>query len=366
MREHFLLDGDIAFLNHGSYGACPRVVLEAQQAWQREMERNPVAFLGRRSGALLAAARERLAQHLGAAAADLVFVPNATTGVNTVALSLALQRGDEVLATDHEYGACDATWQRVCAAHGAVYRRAEVPLPFARDRFVEQLMAQAGPRTRVIFASHITSTTALVFPVGALCEAARRRGITTLIDGAHAPGQIALDLAAVGADFYTGNCHKWLCAPKGSAFLHARAEHHERLHATVTSWGYAEGTGGHTGFDAYLGRSVLERRMQWQGTRDIAAWLTVPAAIEFQRRHRWPAVRRRCHAIQPSRVGLNQTHADFLGALDEIFCPCILTGRINENFLHRLRLMAHGCENGVKAMNEARFGHNGTAIYESV
>jgi isopenicillin-N epimerase len=297
VRDLFLLDPDLVFLNHGSFGACPAEVLEACHAWQREMERNPVAFLGRRSARLLRQAREVLAGHLGASADDLVFVPNATTAVNIVARSLDLQPGDEVLATDHEYGACDATWQCVCAAHGAVYRRAEVPLPFERDRFVEQLMAQAGPRTRLIFASHITSTTALVFPVGALCEAARRRGITTLIDGAHAPGQIALDLSAVGADFYTGNCHKWLCAPKGSAFLHARAEHHERLHATVTSWGYAEGTGGHTGFDAYLGRSVLERRMQWQGTRDITAFLSVPAAIDFQRRHDWPAVQARCHAM---------------------------------------------------------------------
>jgi isopenicillin-N epimerase len=297
VRDLFLLDPDLVFLNHGSYGACPAEVMDAQQRWQREMERNPVEFLGRRSAGLLRAAREALAGHLGADADDLVFVPNATTAVNIVARSLHLQPGDEVLATDHEYGACDATWQRVCAAHGAVYRRAAVPLPFDRARFADHVMAQAGPRTRLVFASHITSTTALSFPVADLCERARQRGVTTLIDGAHAPGQIPLDLSAVGADFYTGNCHKWMCAPKGSAFLHARPEHHAHLHSTVTSWGYAEGSGGQTGFDAYLGRSLLERRMQWQGTRDIAAWLAVPAAIEFQRRHHWPAVRARCHAM---------------------------------------------------------------------
>jgi isopenicillin-N epimerase len=222
-------------------------------------------------------------------------VPNATTAVNIVARSLALQPGDEVLATDHEYGACDATWERVCREHGAHYRRAVVPLPFDRAAFVDQVLAAVTPQTRLVFASHVTSTTALVFPVAELCAAARGRGLPTLIDGAHAPGQLPLALDTIGADFYTGNCHKWLCAPKGAAFLHARAEHHDRLHATVTSWGYAEGVSGHTGFDAYLGRSVLERRLQWQGTRDIAAYLAVPAAIRFQHVHDWPAVQQRCH-----------------------------------------------------------------------
>jgi isopenicillin-N epimerase len=296
MRNAFLLDPDIVFLNHGSYGACPQEVLDALQSWQCEMERNPVQFLGRRSGVLLAQAREALGTALGARVEDLAFVPNATTGVNTVARSLALRPGDEVLSTDHEYGACDATWQRVCAQTGASYRRVEIALPFERGRFVETLLGAAGPRTKLIFASHIASTTALVFPVAELCAAARQRGLLTLIDGAHAPGQIELDLQAVGADFYTGNCHKWLCAPKGSAFLHVRPEHHDRLQATVTSWGAVAEVQGHTGFDAYTGATLLERRLQWQGTRDIAAWLAVPAALDFQRRHDWPALRARCHA----------------------------------------------------------------------
>lgn len=296
MRDLFLLDPGLVFLNHGSFGACPAEVFEAQLRWQRELERNPVEFLGRRSAGLLREARAALAGFVAASADDLVFVPNATTAVNIVARSLALRPGDEVLATDHEYGACDATWQRVCAERGAVYRRVELPLPFRRDELVPRMLAAAGPRTRLIFASHVTSTTALIFPLDALCAEARRLGIATLIDGAHAPGQIPLDLQALGADFYTGNAHKWLCAPKGSAFLHARPEHHERLHATVTSWGYAEAVTGHSGFDAYLGRSTLERRLQWQGTRDIAAWLAVPAAIAFHRRPDVAARRAGCHA----------------------------------------------------------------------
>lgn len=297
MREHFLLDPATIFLNHGSFGACPREVFETQHMWQLEMEKNPVAFLGRRSAELLRHARERLGETIGACADDLVFMPNATTGVNTVAQSLTLQPGDEVLTTDLEYGACDATWKRVCERAGATYKRVEIPLPYRRDEVVARVMAGVTDHTRLIFVSHITSTTALILPVAELCAAARARGVLTLIDGAHAPGQIPLDLAAVDADFYVGNCHKWLCAPKGSGFLHARPEHHALLDAPVTSWGYASGTGGHSGFDAYLGTTTLERRMQWQGTRDIASWLSVPAAIEFQARHDWPAVRAHSHAL---------------------------------------------------------------------
>ena len=307
LREQFLLEPGLVFLNHGSFGACPKDVFANYQHWQLELERNPVAFLGRRSAALLAQARARLAASLGAAPADLVFVPNATTGVNTVAQSLRLQPGDEVLATDHEYGACDATWQRVCALAGAVYRRVEIPLPFDATTFVDHVMAAVTPRTRVVFASHITSTTALIFPIAALCQAARSRGLTTLVDGAHAPGQVDLDLDALGADFYTGNCHKWLCAPKGAAFLHVRPERQAELHAGVISWGYvaealasgsasgsaSAATGGHTGLDAYVGHTVLERRLQWQGTRDIAAYLAVPAALDFLARHDWPRHRAR-------------------------------------------------------------------------
>jgi isopenicillin-N epimerase len=297
MRDHFLLEPRLVFLNHGSFGACPTEVLEAQRRWQLEMERNPVAFLGRRSAELLWQARSKLGAALGASGEHLVFVPNSTTGVNIVAKSLPLAAGDEVLATDQEYGACDAAWEHACARRGARYRRVEIPLPFERDKVVERLLAAVTPRTRLIYASHITSTTALILPVEQLCRAARERGIATLIDGAHAPGQIPLDIDRIGADFYVGNCHKWLCAPKGSGFLHARPEHHALLEPPVISWGYAADSGGHSGFDAYLGHSLFERRMQWQGTRDLSAWLAVPQALDFLAKHDWAAVRASCHAL---------------------------------------------------------------------
>jgi isopenicillin-N epimerase len=254
-------------------------------------------LLARRSAALLREAREALAGYLGASADDLVFVTNATTGVNTVARSLALEPGDEIVTTDHEYGACDATWRFVCARSGARYLPVEVPLPFDAAGFTDRVWAAVGPRTRVLYLSHITSTTALILPLAELCRRARERGIVTLIDGAHAPGQIALDLDALGADFYTGNCHKWLCAPKGTAFLNVRPEHHRLLDATTVSWGYSESGAGHAGAETITGTTVLERRLQWQGTRDLAAFLAVPTAIEFQQRHGWDEVRRRCHAL---------------------------------------------------------------------
>jgi isopenicillin-N epimerase len=297
MRDAFLLDPHIVFLNHGSFGACPREVFALYQHWQLELERNPVDFLGRRSAALLRQAREKLAAFLGADGDDLVFVPNTTTGVNTVARSLDLKPGDEILGTDHEYGACDATWRFVCSKTGAVYHRVEVPLPFEPTQWLPRMLAAITPKTKVIFVSHITSTTALIFPLAELCQTARARGIVTLIDGAHAPGHVDLQLNALGADFYTGNCHKWMCAPKGSAFLHVRPEQQSALHSSVVSWGYVSEASGHTGFDAYTGSTLLERRFQWQGTRDLAAYLTVPAAIDFQQRHDWPKWRERCHTL---------------------------------------------------------------------
>ncbi len=297
LRDHFLLGPGIVFLNHGSFGACPAEVLEAQHAVAREMEGNPVEFLARRSAALLADARARLAGYLGARPADLVFVTNATTGVNAVARSLALAAGDEVLATDHEYGACDAAWEWACARAGAHYIRAEIPLPFERGGFADRVLAAVTARTRLIFLSHVASGTALIFPLGEVCRRARERGVPTLIDGAHAPGHIRLALDELGADFYTGNCHKWLCAPKGTGFLHVRPERHALLDGVVIGWGYAPQRGDDGELASYAGSSLLERRHQWQGTRDISAFLAVPVAIDFLERHDWDRVRGACHAL---------------------------------------------------------------------
>lgn len=292
LRDLFLLDPDVIFLNHGSFGACPREVLEAAWGWQRELERNPVDFLGRRSDSLLATARAALAADVGARPDDLVFVTNATTAVNAVARSLDLRPDDEILAFDHEYGACEATWDLACRRAGARYVRVPLPLPFEPHRCVEHLLAGVTPRTRGVFLSHITSPTALILPVADLVRAARDRGLLSFVDGAHAPGHVPLDLDALGADFYTGNCHKWMCAPKGAAFLHARPTFQGCFDGNVVSWGYFP-----DGHDAYAGTPPFVRRHQWQGTRDPSPFLAVPTALEFQRRHGWDALRRDCHVL---------------------------------------------------------------------
>lgn len=285
LRELFLLGPDVVYLNHGSFGACPRPVFEAYQRWQLELERQPVEFLGRRHNALLAEARAALGAYLGASGEDLVFVSNVSVAINTVARSLPLRPGDEVLATDHEYGAMERAWQHLCGKSGARYVRQPIPLPVTSPEAVaEAVWAGVTPRTKVIFLSHLTSPTALILPVADLCRRARERGILTVIDGAHAVGQLPLDLAALGADFYGGNCHKWLCGPKGAGFLYARREQQAMLEPLVISWGWREG-------------ASFADRHEWQGTRDIAAFLAVPAAIDFQRAHGWDEVRQRCHTL---------------------------------------------------------------------
>lgn len=289
LKDQFLLDPEVIFLNHGSFGAVPRPVFAAYQNWQRELERQPVEFLGRRATELMAESRAALAQYLGTQRDNLVYVTNATVGVNIVARSLDLGPGDEVLATDHEYGACERTWRFLSQKSGFSYAMHTCALPMkSAEGFVERLWQGVTERTRVIFLSHITSPTATIFPVAEVCRRARAQGILTLVDGAHAPGQVPLDLEALGADFYTGNLHKWLCAPKGSAFLYARAEAQDLLQPLIVSWGWQSDKPGPSRFVDFH---------EWQGTRDLAAFLSVPAAICFQQENDWSAVRKECHTL---------------------------------------------------------------------
>ncbi len=291
LRDLFQLDPQIVFLNHGSFGAAPKPVFAAYQEWQRRLERQPVKFLGRDLANHLQTARQTLGTYLNADADDLVFVPNATYGVNVVARSLDLGAGDEVLTTDHEYGACDRTWQFLSQKRGFRYRRQTISLPVTTpETIVEQLWQGVTPRTKVIFLSHITSATAVRFPVELICERARAAGILTLIDGAHAPGQIPLDLTAIDADFYTGNCHKWLMSAKGAGFLYARRDQQRLLEPLVVSWGWGTER-------PFTTNSDFLDYLEWTGTHDPSAYLSVPAAIQFQEEHEWTAVRQQCHNL---------------------------------------------------------------------
>jgi len=288
-KDDFLLDSKIIYLNHGSFGATPRPVFTAYQKWQLELERQPVEFLGRRASDLLAISRSALANYFHTDRDNLVYITNATTGLNIIARSLRLGPGDEILTSDHEYGALDRTWQFLSQKQGFTYINHPVRLPLTdSSSFIENFWDAVTNRTRVIFLSHITSPTALIFPVDEICRRARQHGIITVIDGAHVPGQIDLDLDDLGADFYSGNLHKWLCAPKGSAFLYAAPKVQPLIEPLVVSWGWQPENSGPSPFVDYL---------EWAGTRDISPFLAVPDAIQYQQEHHWASIRSRCHEL---------------------------------------------------------------------
>jgi isopenicillin-N epimerase len=289
LKSLFLLDPEVVFLNHGSFGACPRPVFRVYQQWQRELERQPAKFFHKRANGLLAEARAKLGAYLGVAADEVVYFPNPTTALNMVARSLDLRPGDEILTTNHEYGAMDRMWRFVCCKTGARYVQQPIPLPVTSHAdFLEAFWSGVTGRTRVVFISHITSPTALTFPVQEVCRRARQAGLLCIVDGAHAPGHVPLDLAALGVDIYAGACHKWLCAPKGAAFLYARRDVQRWLEPLVVSSGWESEHPGDSQFIDYH---------EYQGTRDLAAFLSVPAAIEFQDEHDWGRVRQRCRAL---------------------------------------------------------------------
>jgi isopenicillin-N epimerase len=287
--DQFLLDPDIHFLNHGSFGACPKPVFETLVAWQRQVEAHPVELLDRRMAQEMKSSRSALADFLNCPVEDVVYFPNPTTAINMVARSLTLKPGDEILTSDHEYGAMDRTWNFIAEKTGARYLAQPIPLPVTdHETFIETFWQGVTPRTRVIFLSHITSQTALIFPIAEICRKAREAGILTIIDGAHAPGQIPVDLLKISPDVYTGACHKWMCAPKGAAFLYARKEVQAWLDPLVVSWGYQA---------EHPSDSQFVDHHEWQGTRDISAFLSVPAAIRFQREHEWDQVQADCHQM---------------------------------------------------------------------
>lgn len=288
-RKHFLLDPSVVFLNHGSFGATPIPVFREYQRWQAELEKQPVEFLGRRITALMAESRSILGNYVGTHADNLVYTQNATIALNIIARSLALRPGDEVLATTHEYGAIDRMWRFLAKERGFTYINQPIAMPIAsKEKLVEEFWSGVTRNTRVICVSHITSPTAIIFPVEEILRRAREAGILTIMDGAHVPGQIPLHLDSLGADFYAGNLHKWLCAPKGAGFLYARPEAQKLVKPFVVSWGYESET---------PGSSVFVDHHEWWGTRDMAALLAVPAAIEFQEKHNWDRVREACHQL---------------------------------------------------------------------
>ncbi len=282
MREQFLLADDIIFLNHGSFGAIPRPVMKALQQWQEEVEKDPVYFNIWRWVEELEKVRQRLASFVGTEPSNLAFIENSTFGANTVANSLPLGEGDQVIITDWEYGACLKAWQYYSEQKGYDIHTVQMPSVFeTEEELLAPLFEAISERTKVIFISHIFSPTGVIFPVKKLASFARQQGILTVIDGAHAPGQIDLNLEELGADFYFGNCHKWMLSARGAAFLYVRKEHQHLIKPPVISWG--------TDWESpHPVRFVAELEMQ--GTRDYTTFLTVGNALDFLQANDWQAV----------------------------------------------------------------------------
>jgi isopenicillin-N epimerase len=289
LRSQFLLRPDITYLNFGSFGACPKPIFNRYQAYQVELEQEPVQFIVETGLDYLKTSRRALGAYVQADPDDLVFVVNPSHAVNIVAKNLMLQPGDEVLTSSWEYGACDRTWQYYCDKAGASYIKQPITLPLeSAEHFVAQFVKGITPKTKLIFLSHITSTTALRFPVERIIQEASRRGILTFIDGAHAPGQLALNLKNLGADFYTGACHKWMMAPKGCSFLYAKRDQQMMLDPLVISWGYKSD---------HPSSSLFLDYHQTQGTRDFSAFLCIPAVLEFMQQHNWEQVATACRQL---------------------------------------------------------------------
>jgi isopenicillin-N epimerase len=311
--ELFFLDPSIHFLNHGSFGATPRPVMEVYQNWQRQLENQPVEFLGRKAPSLLAEARSKLAHFLGTKQNNLVFIPNATTGINIVARSLNLKHKDGVISSNHEYGAIDRTWFFLSQKYGFQFNSFPIETPIqTASQIVDSVVNAITGQTRVLSISHITSPTALIFPLKEICKIARAQGILTVVDGAHAPGQIDIELEEMDVDFYIGNLHKWLCAPKGSAFLFANPRVQPLIEPLIVSWGWQSEAPGPSQFIDYL---------EWTGTRDISPFLSVPAALDFHTTYMTQEEIDRCHklAIITQNELKNRFSGESLTDLPDVF-----------------------------------------------
>jgi isopenicillin-N epimerase len=289
LRSEFLLDPAYRHLNHGSFGACPRPIFEEYQRWQLALEREPVDFFVRKGNEVLQTSKEALARYIQCDPDNLVYTTNPTYAINIVAKSFPLEPGDEILATDQEYGALDRTWKYYCNQKGARYVQQKIGLPVtSKEQIIEDFFKGYTKRTKAIFISQITSMTALIFPVEEICARAKSLGLITIVDGAHVPGHIPLDLSKLQADIYTGACHKWMMTPKGCSFLFARPEIQNEFDPVIISWGY----------DAEVpGKSKFLDYHQLQGTRDYSAFLTVPAALKFMRENDWWSVSEQCKSM---------------------------------------------------------------------
>lgn len=289
MKQLFLLDPSITFLNHGSFGACPKPVFDEYQRLQLELENEPVYFIQKKAAVYLKKAKEKLSKYIGCQPEDFFFTPNPTVAINTVMRSLNLQPGDEILSTNHEYGAMDRTWAYFCKKTGAKYVRQTISMPVvSKEQLLEDFWKGYNSNTKVIFINQISSATALIFPVVEICKKAQELGLITIVDGAHVPGHISLNIEEMNADFYTGTLHKWMLAPKGSSFLYVKKEFQDDLDPLVVSWGYD---------NEFIAQTQFLDYHEYQGTRDISSFLCTPKVVDFLEENNWKEITENCKQI---------------------------------------------------------------------
>ncbi|MBK9190687.1 MAG: aminotransferase class V-fold PLP-dependent enzyme [Crocinitomicaceae bacterium] len=329
MKELFYLNPEITFLNHGSFGACPKPIFEEYQRFQLDLEREPVNYITVETPRLLKESRQALAKFISCHEDDVVYVQNPSTAYNIIIKNLKLNPGDEILTTNHEYGAMDRTWNYYCRKSGAKYVRQNISLPLlSKEQFIEDFWKGLTPKTRIIFISQITSSTALIFPVKEICERAKELGLMTIVDGAHVPHHIDLNLSELKADIYTGACHKWMLTPKGCSFLYVKRELQHLFDPLIISWGYEAEFPSSSQFIDYH---------EYQGTRDCAAFLTVPKALEFLEKNNWTEVKRNC------RKFIQDTYAEMCDFLNtKPIC------KISDEFLGQMCSIPIQTNDGIK------------------
>jgi|TARA_B110001454_G_scaffold166574_1_gene156462 isopenicillin-N epimerase len=295
LRSKFILDREITFLNHGSYGSCPKPVFEAYQKYQTDLEIHPIKFMQEDVYRLLEISRESLSHYINCDKDDLIFVSNPTQAVGNVIHNISVNINDEILSTNLEYGACDRMWTYDSEQKGYKYIQAEITLPIEdKEIFLNEFWSFANDQTKYVFISQITSSTGMILPIPEIVAEAKKRGIKTIIDGAHVPAHIALNIKELDPDYYTGALHKWLCCPKGISFLYVKREHQEGIQPMLKSWGWGEEYEEFKSSTQLHSPSRFINVFQWQGTRDMSSFFTVPEAIRFQEEHDWDAVRSRC------------------------------------------------------------------------
>lgn len=289
MKSKFLLNNDITFLNHGSFGATPKVVFDEYQRLQLELETEPVNFIQKKLPVYLKEAKKPLAKFIGCNVDDFFFTPNPTFAINTVMRSLKLQPGDEILSTNHEYGAMDRTWNFYCKQSGVKYIRQNISLPIvSKEQIVEEFWKGYSSKTKIVFINQMSSSTALLFPVKEICDKAKELGLINIVDGAHIPGHIDLNIEDLNPDFYTGTLHKWMLAPKGSSFLYVKKEFQANLDPLVVSWGYESLQPSESRFLDYH---------EYQGTNDHSAFLCTPKVIAFLEENNWKERSKDCKKL---------------------------------------------------------------------